>query len=807
MASSKDSSTSLTPIKRIPSEMPAIAVKNSVVFPVPGLQMPLAVGRGKTLRAIEAAAAGDGLLLVVTQRDADDEDPSPADLYRIGTVCRIRRLTRQADNHHELVIEGVRRARIERFLETADRLHVEISVLEDNVPKDTESAALIRNLKELATKVIELSPRIPDEAAHVIEAIDDPGHLTDLVASQMRLGTEDRQQLLETWDVRTRLSRVIEHLAKEAAVLEVSGRIRSEVKDSFDKHQREVFLREQLKVIRRELGDDHDVDDDLDELGQRVAKSGMPEAARKAADRELRRLGRMNSQSAEYTVSRTYLDWLLDVPWQKRTQDKHDINEAQRILDADHHGLAKVKRRIVEYLSVLKLKGDMKGPILCLAGPPGVGKTSLGKSVARALGREFVRISLGGVRDEAEIRGHRRTYVGSLPGRVVQGLKKAGSMNPVFVLDEIDKLGNDFRGDPSSALLEVLDPEQNDTFSDHYLEVPVDLSNVLFITTANRVDTIPPALRDRMEIIDVPSYLEEEKLTIARDHLVPRQIAEHGLKAEQVAFSDDALRTLIGRYTREAGVRNLSREVASVVRSVARDIAAGDVTPPVVIEPGRVRAALGPERHFPESKEEISEPGVAVGLAWTPVGGDILFIEATDMKGNGKLTLTGQLGEVMKESAHAAMSFIHARAEELGIPEEMFSERSFHLHVPSGGIPKDGPSAGVTILTAMTSLLTERPVRTGVAMTGEITLRGHVLPVGGIKEKVLAAARAGFTEVILPRRNGGDLEEIPPHLLETVQVHLVDRMEDVLQIALGVKARRARGRAKKRRADPPAVVS
>jgi ATP-dependent Lon protease len=497
----------------------------------------------------------------------------------------------------------------------------------------------------------------------------------------------------------------------------------------------------------------------------------------------------------------------LDVPWQKRTQDKHDINDAQRILDAEHHGLAKVKRRIVEYLSVLKLKGDMKGPILCLAGPPGVGKTSLGKSVARALGREFVRISLGGVRDEAEIRGHRRTYVGSLPGRVVQGLKKAGSMNPVFVLDEIDKLGNDFRGDPSSALLEVLDPEQNDAFSDHYLEVPVDLSNVLFITTANRVDTIPPALRDRMEIIDVPSYLEEEKLTIARDHLVPRQIAEHGLKSDQVAFSDDALRTLIGRYTREAGVRNLSREVASVVRSVARDIAAGDITPPVMIEPARVRAALGPERHFPESKEEIIEPGVAVGLAWTPVGGDILFIEATDMKGNGKLTLTGQLGEVMKESAHAAMSFIHARAEELGIPEEMFSERSFHLHVPSGGIPKDGPSAGVTILTAMTSLLTERPVRTGVAMTGEITLRGHVLPVGGIKEKVLAAARAGFTEVILPRRNGGDLEEIPPHLLETVQVHLVDRMEDVLQIALGVKARRTRGRAKKRRLDPPAVVS
>jgi len=807
MARSKEDSTALATVQRIPADLPAIAVKNAVIFPVPGLQVPLAVGRGKTLRAIEAAAAGDGLLFVVTQRDPDDEDPGPGDLYRIGTVCRIRRLSKQADQHQELVLEGVSRARVERFLETTERLHVEITVLEDSVPKDTETTALVRNLKELATRVIELSPRIPDEAAQVVEAIEDPSHLTDLVASQMRLETQDRQQLLETWDVRVRLTRVIEHLAREAAVLEVSGRIRSEVKDSFDKHQREVFLREQMKAIRKELGDDQDVDDDLDELTQRVAASGMPETARKAADRELRRLGRMNAQSAEYTVARTYLDWLLDVPWQKRTADKHDIGEAQRILDADHHGLAKVKRRIVEYLAVRKLKGDMKGPILCLAGPPGVGKTSLGKSIARALGREFVRISLGGVRDEAEIRGHRRTYVGALPGRIVQGLKKAGSLNPVFVLDEVDKLGNDFRGDPSSALLEVLDPEQNDTFSDHYLEVPVDLSAVLFITTANRVDTIPPALRDRMEIIDVPSYLEEEKLVIAREHLLPRQIEEHGLTAEQLSFTEDALKTLIGRYTREAGVRNLNREIASVVRSVTRDIAAEDVIPPVVVDPARVRLALGPEKHFPESKEEIAEPGVAVGLAWTPVGGDILFIEATDMKGNGKLTLTGQLGEVMKESAHAAMSFIHARAEELGIPEEMFSERSFHLHVPSGGIPKDGPSAGVTLLTAMTSLMTDRPVRTGVAMTGEITLRGHVLPVGGVKEKVLAAARAGFTEVILPSRNGGDLEEIPPHLLERVQIHLVDRMEDVLQIALGVKARKARGRVRKRRPEPAPAVS
>ena len=801
-------STALAAVTRIPSELPAIAVKNAVVFPVPGMPVPLAVGRGKTLRAIEVAAASHGLIFVVTQRNPDDEDPGPADLYRIGTVCRITRLARSTDNNtQELVIEGVVRARIDRFTEMADRLQVEVETIEDTRSGDAETQALMRNLRELAGRVIEMSPRIPDEALQVIESIDDPGHLTDLIGAQMRLSVVDKQELLETSDVKIRLSRIIEHLAREAEVLEISGRIRTEVRDSLDKHQREVYLREQLKAIRKELGDEGDSDEESDEVGERVARAVMPEPAKKAALKEVRRLGRMNPQSAEYTVARTYIDWLLDVPWANRTQDKNDVVEAQRVLDQDHYGLDKVKRRIVEFLAVRKLKGDMKGPILCLVGPPGVGKTSLGKSVAQALGRGFVRISLGGVRDEAEIRGHRRTYVGALPGRIVQGLKRAGSMNPVFVLDEVDKLGNDFRGDPASALLEVLDPEQNEAFSDHYLEVPVDLSGVLFMTTANRIDTIPPALRDRMEIIEVPGYLEEEKEAIARQHLVPRQLEEHGLSAAQVTVTDEALRFLIGRYTREAGVRTLSREIASVLRSVARDVAAGEVAGAVVIDPVRVRSALGAEKHFPESKEDAQEPGVAVGLAWTPVGGEILFIETTDMKGNGKLTLTGQLGEVMKESAHAAMSFIHARAEELGIPEEMFSERNFHLHLPSGGIPKDGPSAGVTILTALTSLMTERPVKPGLAMTGEITLRGMVLPVGGVKEKVLAAVRAGFTEVILPKRNAGDLEEIPPHLLANLKFHFVERMDDVLQLALGVKSKRARPRRKKRKPVETSAVN
>ncbi len=806
-------SMELVPARRVPPELPAIAVKNAVIFPVSNLPVPLAIGRRKTLKAVERAAEEEGLILVVAQRDANLEDPRPNDLYRFGTVARILRLSKAMDGTHELLIEGVCRARIDEFITSSEYLRVRISPVEDRVPRDTEVDALVRNLRELAVRVIELSPRIPDEARAIVEGVEDPSQLADLVASQLQLSVPEKQSLLEVVDVKTRLNRVVEQIAREAEVLEISGRIRSEVRDSIDKHQREAYLREQLKAIKRQLGDDEADDEDVEELRDRVERSGMPEAALKAARRELRRLERMNAQSAEYTVARTYLDWLLDIPWNKRTSDTIDIKAAEAILDEDHFGLEKVKKRIVEFLAVRKLKGDLKGPILCLVGPPGVGKTSLGKSVARALGREFVRISLGGVRDEAEIRGHRRTYVGALPGRIVQGMKKAGTINPVFVLDEIDKLSSDFRGDPSSALLEVLDPEQNDTFSDHYLEVPLDLSQVLFFATANRSDTIPPALLDRMELLEIPGYIMEEKEAIARRHLIPRQLANHGLKDSEVDFTDEGLSNVVTRYTREAGVRNLDREIAGVMRSIAKDVAAGDANIPVVVDKPRIRAALGPEKYFLEVKEDIATPGVAVGLAWTPVGGDILFIEATDMKGGGKLTLTGKLGEVMKESAHAAMSYIHARAEALGIPEETFAERNIHLHVPSGAIPKDGPSAGVTIVTALASLLMNKRVRDGIAMTGEMTLRGVVLPVGGIKEKVLAAQRAGLKEIILPRRNAGDLEEIPEHLRSEMTFHLVDRLDEVIELALGVRPRRSPPKRKKpksgdeRTATGPKAVS
>ena len=773
----------------VPADLPAIPIKNAVVFPIPNLPVPLSVGRDRTLKAIEAAAEEGGLIFVVTQHDPDEEEPGPADVYEVGTLARILRLNRAAEGASELLIEGISRARIERFVDTDPFFRVEIRVLTEDSASETEMDALARSLKEFATKVIQLTPRIPDEAVAVVEGIDNPAHLADLVASQLRLNTAEKQRLLELTDVRARITKVIDHLAREAEVLEISNHIRTEVRDSLDKHQREVYLREQLRAIQKELGEDEE--EEGDDLEQRIEAAGMPLQALKAARREYKRLKRMNPQSAEYTVSRSYIDWLLDVPWSQTTQDTLDIKAAEDLLERDHYGLAKVKKRIVEYLAVRKLKNDMKGPILCLVGPPGVGKTSLGKSIAEALGRKFVRISLGGVRDEAEIRGHRRTYVGSLPGRMIKALKRAGTMNPVVVLDEIDKLGNDFRGDPAAALLEVLDPEQNDSFSDHYLEVPVDLSRVLFITTANQLDPIPPALRDRMEVIEIPGYIEEEKREIARRHLIPRQLDDHGLTPEQVTISDDGLTAIINHYTREAGVRNLDRQIAGCLRSIARDVALGTADLPVHIAPDRVRTALGPQRIFPESKEDMSMPGVAIGLAWTPVGGDILFIEVTSMPGKAQLKLTGQLGEVMKESAHTALSWIHARAARLNIPDALFTDRSIHLHLPAGGIPKDGPSAGITIVTALTSLLTGIPMKDAMAMTGEITLRGVVLPVGGIKEKVLAAARAGMKDVILPRRNEGDLEEIPAHLRSEIRFHPVDRIEEVLEIALGVQLRPA----------------
>jgi len=766
--------------------LPAIAIRTAVLFPIPTLSVPLTISRARSLSALERAMNEDERVLILTQRDPSEERPDHDGLYRCGIVARVLELMKEGDDdEQQLLIEGQRRARVVEYLETEDYLYAEVELIDDEVEEGAELEALVAHMKDLAKRVIQLSPRIPDAAVAIIDALEDRAHLCDLIASQLGAKLEEKQALIEEPSLNARVRAVSKLLAHEHAVLEISGEIRSEVRESLEQHQREVFLREQMRAIQKQLGEE---EEEGDELRERVLAAHMSEGAEQSALRELKRMARMSPQSAEYTVSRTYIDWLLDVPWGKTSDDKLDVSRAREQLDARHHGLEKVKRRVVEFLAVCKLKGEVRGPILCLAGPPGVGKTSLAQSIADALGREFVRISLGGVRDEAEIRGHRRTYVGALPGRCIKALKKAGTMNPVVCLDELDKLGSDFRGDPAAALLEVLDPEQNASFSDHYLDVPVDLSKVLFVTTANRLDTIPPALKDRLEVLEIPGYLHEEKAQIAHAHLMPRALEEHGLRAEQVELRPEALNRIIDDYTREAGVRNLTRQLSAVLRSVAHDVAFELAAPPVVIDEARVRRALGPQRAFPEAAEPMDTPGVSIGLAWTPVGGEILFIEAILMRGSAKLTLTGQLGEVMKESAHTAMSLVHARAERLGIPEELFAERSAHLHLPSGAIPKDGPSAGVAITVALASLYLGKPMRDGVAMTGEITLRGRVLPVGGVKEKVLAAARAGMREVILPDKNAGDLEEIPPELRAALTFHLVSRVEEALRLCLGVDA-------------------
>jgi ATP-dependent Lon protease len=764
--------------------MPAIAIKNAVIFPISSLPIPLSVSRHRSLLAIEKALEEEKLILIVTQKDSELDAPNGSDLYSFGVVARILKLTKDAErSHHELLIEGLYRAKILHFVDQGSFLYANLVEAKEEVQIDDEMDALVLNMKDLAHQVVSLSPQIPDEAADILNHVTHPSQLCDLIASQLNSPTDQRQRLLEILSVKERIKECINQLAHDIAILKITGEIRSEVRDSLDKHQKEVFLREQMRAIQKQLGDE-DEEDNL--LKDRILDAKMPEAVEKVALRELKRMEKMNPQSAEHSVARTYLDWLLDMPWSKKTADNIDLKKAREILDDAHYGLEKVKKRMLEFLAICQLKGEVKGPILCLVGPPGVGKTSLGKSIADALGRAFIRISLGGVRDEAEIRGHRRTYVGSLPGRVVKALKKAESMNPVIMLDEIDKLGQDFRGDPGSALLEVLDPEQNNSFSDHYMEVPIDLSKALFFTTANRLDTIPPALKDRLEIIDLPGYIIDEKINIAKKHLLPKIIDEHGLKLDQVIFSDQAIQAVIEKYTREAGVRNLSRQLAGVIRSLAHDIALAQVTPPAIVDDDRIRLALGPQKLFPESKEELQTPGVSIGLAWTPVGGEILFIEATLMGGSGKLTLTGQLGEVMKESAHTAMSLIHARAEALNIDESLFSQKNIHLHLPSGAIPKDGPSAGIALVVALTSLFSKKCMKNGLAMTGEITLRGRVLPVGGIKEKVLAAARAGMKEVILPKLNEGDIEEIPAHLRTQIKFYFVEKIEEVLKIALDI---------------------
>ncbi len=773
---------------KVPDILGILPLRGSVLFPQ--AVMPLAAGRASSVRLVEDAVQGGRLIGTVMQRDPAEDAPTLEGLHRVGTLAVIHKVFKQPDGTIRLVVQGLGRFRILDLIEQTPFLRARVEVLaEVGVDaSDLETQALMRSASTLFQKVVSLSPTLPDELAAVTEnAAAGPGVLADLVAATLpALALPFKQELLETVNVKERLQKVVSALSKEAEVLELGSKIQSEVHSEMSKSQREYYLREQLKAIQKELGSGDERIQEIDGLREKIEAARMTEEATTEALRELDRLAKMPPAAAEFTVARTYLDWLIAMPWRDEPAPVVDLAAARAILDEDHEGLEKIKDRILEYLAVKKMRPDGKDPILCFVGPPGVGKTSLGRSIARAMGRKFHRISLGGMRDEAEIRGHRRTYIGALPGQIIQGLRRAGSKNAVFMLDEIDKLGMDFRGDPASALLEVLDPEQNATFRDHYLDVAFDLSRVLFITTANVIDAVPPPLRDRMEIIPLAGYTEEEKIAIAQQHLVPKQAREHGLLAgESITFVTGALRLLARGYTREAGVRNLEREIASVCRKVARQWAEGR-TEPVTVTPDTVTTFLGvPRFELEEVEERTRVPGVAVGLAWTPAGGDVLFVEASRMEGKRTLTLTGQLGDVMKESVQAALSWVRSHAEPLGIAADFWEKSDIHVHVPAGAIPKDGPSAGVTMTTALVSLLGGRPVRGGLAMTGEVSLSGRVLPVGGIKEKVLAAHRAGLRTVILPKRNEKNLlEDVPPAVQEVMTFKLADSVEDVLGWAL-----------------------
>ena len=770
----------------VPSELPILPLRDTVLFP--NSFMPLAVAREASVRLIDDAMSGAKLIGVFTQRDASIEEPTINDLYTVGTVSHVHKMFKLPDGSLRLIVQGLSRLTLDEITASRPYLRGRVSPAPESLDEGQrlEIDALLRNIKTSFQQVVSLSPLLSDDLQTLAANITEPGRLSDFIASSLTtVTTTVKQEVLEKLDVRERMDALNRILIKELEVLELGSKIQSQVQSEVGRNQREYFLREQLKAIQKELGEGDDQTKDIEELQEKIDAAGMPEAVRKEALRELDRLARMPVAAAEYTVSRTYMDWLVTLPWQKHTDEVIDLPKTKEILDADHSGLEKAKDRILEYLAVRKLNPDVKGPILCFAGPPGVGKTSLAKSIARSLGRKFVRVSLGGMRDEAEIRGHRRTYIGALPGQIIQGLRRAESRNPVFILDEIDKLGADFRGDPASALLEVLDPEQNNSFRDHYLDVPFDLSEVLFITTANVLHPIPPALRDRMEVLEIPGYTEEEKLAIARDHLVQKQISNHGLTSEQLVITDDALRTVIRGYTREAGVRNLEREIGALCRKAARRRAEGDETP-LTINPTVVMDMLGAPTFLDEEIEErTKDPGVAIGLAWTPAGGDVLLVEASRMAGSGTLTLTGQLGDVMKESARAALSWFRAHAAAYGADPDFFKNAEIHLHVPSGAIPKDGPSAGVTIATSLASELTRRPVRGDIAMTGEVTLSGRVLPVGGIKEKVLAARRVGIREVILPRQNEKNVkEDLSEELRRELTIHYVQTVDEVLLLAL-----------------------
>lgn len=768
----------------IPAEVPILPLRGTVAYP--DLIVPLVVGRERSIRLIDEAMGRDRLIGILTQKNPDIEDPELEDLYTIGTVATIMKMVKMVDGSQRIVVQGLARFKLIEFTQREPNFKARILPIFEEYQKDIEVDAMYINLKNLYKKAVEIAPYLSSELAQIATKIENPGNLADLVASTINISVAERQEVLEKIDLKERLKKVTIMLNRELETLELSSKIQSHIKEGIDKTQREYYLREQLKAIQKELGEVDERFTEIDELRKKMADAKMPPEVQKVTEKELDRLSKMSTMSAEYTVARTYLDWLVELPWSYSTDDNLNIMDARRILNEDHYDLEKVKKRILEYLAVRKLKTDMRGPILCFVGPPGVGKTSLGKSIARALGRKFMRISLGGIRDEAEIRGHRRTYVGALPGRIIQGIKKAGSNNPIFMLDEVDKIGMDFRGDPSSALLEVLDPEQNWSFSDHYLEVPFDLSKVMFIATANLLDPIPPALKDRMEVLELPGYTEEEKVMIARQFIIPKQLEEHGLNTDLAEFEDEAVKVIVRSYTREAGVRNLEREIAAVCRAIAQEVAEGKAEK-TVVKAEDIHRFLGPIKHYSEVAERTKYSGVATGLAWTPTGGDIIFIEATKMKGKGSPPLlTGQLGDVMKESAQAAWSYIRSKAQEFNIPDEVFEKQDVHIHVPQGAIPKDGPSAGITMMMALVSLLTDRPVRNDVAMTGEITLRGLVLPVGGIKEKVLAARRAGIRNVILPKMNEKDLEEVPESIKQNMQFKFIERVDEAIEACMGI---------------------
>lgn len=765
----------------IPDELPILPLKNTVLFP--GVVIPITVGRDRSLALVKKAFATDKVIGIVTQRKKEQEDPGTDDLYTVGTVAQILKLIKMPDGSKSIVIQGKSVFRVDEYVSTDPYFVAKVSRFKNEMDmSDLELDAAIRSVKETATQIVNLSPNLPSEAAIALNNIHSPTFLLNFIASNLTISNEEKQRILEIQPFSERMKQVMAHLQREVQVLNLSQEIRSKVKTDIDQQQRDFYLRQQLKVIQEALGEESE-QEQVQKLRERAAKKSFPDHVSKALEKELTRLERTPTSAPNYGVIHNYVEWILDLPWNEFSEDKLDLKYARNVLEEDHYGLEKVKKRIVEYLAVLKLKNDMKAPILCFYGPPGVGKTSLGKSIARSLNREFVRFSLGGLQDEAEIRGHRRTYIGALPGRIVQSLKKAGTSNPVMMLDEIDKVGSSYRGDPTSALLEVLDPEQNNSFYDNYMELEYDLSRVLFIATANNLDTIPGPLRDRMEIIHLTGYTIEEKVEIAKSYLVPKQIEENGLTKKQFKISDAALQALVDGYTRESGVRNLSREIGSVVRGVAAEVAGGD-RDAASIGVADVETYLGKRKYFSDIAERTTVPGVATGLAWTPVGGDILFIEASVSPGNGKMTITGQLGDVMKESAVLAMSYLKTNADSLGIPTSAFTQWDLHLHVPAGAVPKDGPSAGVSILSAIASIFTQRKVKSTVALTGEITLRGLVLPVGGIKEKVLAAKRAGIKHVLLPKKNEKDVAEIEAEVIAGLQVSYLDRMEQVFKLVL-----------------------